>query len=126
MVGYVKVLLSLSNCWGYPCFFVYFPKIPIFFGLLATLCTGWPFAAALFVPLGLRAIYLASTASHNATTNGAVIANICLLLIRTLFHASLIQAIVTAIDYYYYQNKCMLYFEFRLHFQVLEPYQFQK
>jgi len=57
----------------------------------------------LFVPLGLRAIYLASTAS-NATTNGAVIANICRLLIRTLFHATLIQAIVTAIDYYYYQK----------------------
>ena len=82
----------------------YFEQIPIFFGLLATLCTGWPFAAALFVPLGLRAIYLASTASHNATTNGTVIANICRLLIRTLFHASLIQAIVTAIDYYYYQK----------------------
>ena len=78
-----------------------YEKVSVFMGLMATICTGWPFAAALFLPLGLRAVYLAYSTrsdSHNP------VMNVLRVLLRTALHALAIQGVVTAMDYYHYQS----------------------
>jgi alpha-1,2-mannosyltransferase len=67
----------------------------IFLGLLAVLAVGWPFCAVLFVTTGCWA--LTSSKSKQTPTHAVM----CVLL-RTLLHTIAIQAVIFAVDYYYY------------------------
>jgi len=73
-------------------------SMAILYGLLATLCTGWPFAAILFVPLGLRAVHKEWTGP-----NGSIL-KVATLLSRTLLHTAMIQCVVSLIDFQYYKS----------------------
>jgi alpha-1,2-mannosyltransferase len=72
--------------------------LAIFYGLIATLCVGWPFSAALFIPLGLQAIYRAWSRPTGK------VASVLGLLSRTALHAILVQCVVTLVDHNFYNT----------------------
>jgi alpha-1,2-mannosyltransferase len=69
--------------------------LAIFFGLIATHCVGWPFSAALFISLGLKAIYRAWSRPTGK------VASVLGLLSRT---AILVQCVVTLADHNFYNT----------------------
>lgn len=76
----------------------------IFLGLLAVLSVGWPFCAVLFVSTGCWALwraYYSTSASFKKSKQPPIRATVNVLL-RTLLHSIAIQAVIFAVDYYYY------------------------
>ena len=78
-------------------------------GLISCLMTGWPFCAILFIPLGFHAVYLAIEEAGNvhqhqytSTCTSNKIVSVAKLLMRVVAYSIIIQAIVTAVDYWYY------------------------
>lgn len=67
-------------------------------GLIAVLGFGWPFSAVLFVTTGLWAVWKAAGEKKSSPDIAAVMK----LVLRTALHASIIQSVVTAIDYVHY------------------------
>ncbi|KAL7485508.1 hypothetical protein ACHAW6_011959 [Cyclotella cf. meneghiniana] len=85
----------------------------IVWGLLAVLAVGWPFCAVLFVPTGCWALWRAYHCGDNegecekdvtrpGCSRQASVHSVLNVFIRTLLHAIVIQAIVMAVDYYFY------------------------
>ena len=68
----------------------------IAYGLVAVLCTGWPFAAALFAPLGVRAVLGAARGPGGGASAAAG------LLLRTALRAALLQLAVLLVDRAHY------------------------
>jgi len=78
----------------------------ILWGLLAVLAVGWPFCAVLFVSTGVWALWkasgLGSSTSEDEKNKKFQLGPVIHVLVRTAIHAILIQAMVMAIDYYFY------------------------
>jgi alpha-1,2-mannosyltransferase len=65
----------------------------ILWGLIACLTTGWPFCAIIFVPMAIQSI----CAKYKICWKDAI-----KLILRVCIHASVIQSLVMAIDWFYY------------------------
>ena len=78
--------------------------LAIFWGLVAVLAVGWPFCAVLFISTGFWALWKAGL--RDIVVERCMIKSrvwsVAYVLLRTLAHAIAIQAVVIAIDYYYY------------------------
>jgi len=104
ILGRLSASNQLRGCDGYA----------IVWGLVAVLAVGWPFCAVLFVCTGLWALWKAATAAaaasclerndcNSSSSSTAVQCRLVVnVLIRTAFHAIVIQTLVMTIDYYYY------------------------
>lgn len=90
-------------------------KSSIFFGLLATIMTGWPFAAVIYIPLGVHAVYLSFNGIKNNNNNNSVkaipitttttsIMNVIKLLATVLGMTIPLIIITVLVDSYYYNS----------------------
>jgi len=78
-------------------------------GVVATLCTGWPFGAMILVPLGIRILYKefvgkprAAKSGAGGNGNGGGIAAVFQILGFATVVAAVVQAAVMYVDHHYY------------------------
>lgn len=79
----------------------------ILWGCVAVLCTGWPFVGLLFAPLGLHmvcSVYQIAIAKKEGNTFRAGIWGIVVLALHGVVIIAVIQGLVLALDYVYYQK----------------------
>lgn len=78
-------------------------RVAVVWGLFAVLCTGWPFCAVLWVPMGLYILY-----EEIASTYVDSIKNIVDKIREKIQDALLIQTVVSYIDYIWYNRKTIM------------------